>query len=221
VAPNVIAANRLQRISLAEMNCLGQISAAIADADADYERMWAQDAAAMYAYARASADATTLTPFRSPPLSSDPTEPACQGARTIRPRRNWPLTAAPEITSTGHQVMSAVPLALGSLSSSPLTTLAASLLSVTAPLSRLSSLTAPADFALGHLNSLNKAAALSEAAVIWSLRPSVGRANDAASHARFGSSASIGVLSVPRAWRRSIPRPEGLDPEPGQVDRSH
>jgi PPE-repeat protein len=219
VAPNVIGANRLQRISLAEKNCLGQISAFIADADADYEQMWVQDAAAMYAYARASADASKLTPFSSPPLSSDPIEPARQGARAIQPRR-WPLMAAPEITSTGRQVMSAIPLALNSLSSSPLATLVASLSSVTAPLSKLSSLTAPADFAVSHLNSLNKAAALSEAAAIWPLCRSVGRANDAAPRVSFGSGASIGVLSVPRAWGQSIPRPEGLDPEAGQVDRS-
>jgi PPE-repeat protein len=219
VAPNVIGANRLQRISLAEKNCLGQISAVIADTDADYEQMWVQDAAAMYAYARASADASKLTPFSSPPLSSDPIEPARQGARAIQPRR-WPLMAAPEITSTGHQVMSAIPSALNSLSSSPLATFVASLSSVTAPLSKLSSLTAPADFAVSHLNSLNKAAALSEAAAIWPLCPSVGRANDAAPRVSFGSGASIGVLSVPRAWGQSIPRPEGLDPEAGQVDRS-
>jgi PPE-repeat protein len=219
VAPNVIGANRLQRISLAEKNCLGQISAVIADTDADYEQMWVQDAAAMYAYARASADASKLTPFSSPPLTSDPIEPARQGARAIQPRR-WPLMAAPEITSTGHQVMSAIPSALNSLSSSPLATLVASLSSITAPLSKLSSLTAPADFAVSHLSSLNKAAALSDAAAIWPLCPSVGRANDAAPRVSFGSGASIGVLSVPRAWGQSIPRPEGLDPEAGQVDRS-
>jgi PPE-repeat protein len=219
VAPNVIGANRLQRISLAEKNCLGQISAVIADTDADYEQMWVQDAAAMYAYARASADASKLTPFSSPPLSSDPIEPVRPGARATQPRR-WPLMAAPEITSTGRQVMSAIPSALNSLSSSPLATLVASLSSVTAPLSKLSSLTAPADFAVSHLNSLNKAAALREAAAIWPLCPSGGRANDAAPGVSFGGGASIGVLSVPRAWGQSIPRPEGLDPEAGQVDRS-
>jgi PPE-repeat protein len=219
VAPNVIGANRLQRISLAEQNCLGQISAVIADTDADYEQMWVQDAAAMYAYARASADASKLTPFSSPPLSIDPIEPARQGARAIQPRR-WPLMAAPEITSTGRQVMSAIPSALNSLSSSPLATLVASLSSVTAPLSKLSSLTAPADFAVSHLNSLNKAAALSQAAAIWPLCPSGGRTIDAAPRVSVGSGASIGVLSVPRAWGQSIPRPEGPDLEADQLDRS-
>ena len=209
----------MQRISLAEMNCLGQISAAIADTDADYEQMWVQGAVAMYTYARASADASTLTPFSSPPHSSDPIEPAPQGARATQPCRNWPLMAAPEITSTGYQVMSAIPLTLDSLSSAPLTTLVASLSSVTAPLSKLSSLTAPADRALSHLNSLNKSAALSEAAAIRPLRQSVFRTNDVAPHVSFGSGASIGVLSVPRAWDQSIARPEGLDPDAGQVDR--
>ena len=216
----------MQRISLAEMNCLGQISAAIADTDADYEQMWVQGAVAMYTYARASADASTLTPFSSPPHSSDPIEPAPQGARATQPCRNWPLMAAPEITSTGYQVMSAITLTLDSLSSAPLTTLVASLSSVTAPLSKLSSLTAPADRALSHLNSLNKSAALSEAAAalraaaaIRPLRHSVVGTNDAAPHVSFGSGASIGVLSVPRAWDQSIARPEGLDPDAGQVDR--
>ncbi|WP_369806953.1 PPE family protein [Mycobacterium sp. 1245499.0] len=74
VSPHAIDANRLRRISLAAANCLGQLSPAVADADADYERMWAQDAAAMYAYARASAGVWKLTPFDSPPPAADPGE---------------------------------------------------------------------------------------------------------------------------------------------------
>jgi PPE-repeat protein len=219
VTPNVIEANRLQRILLAGMNCLGQLSAAIADADADYEQMWVQDAAAMYAYARASADASKLTPFTLPPVSSDPIEPTRQGASAAQRCRTRRLMTVPEITSTGYQVMSAIPVALGSLSSSPLATLVASLSSVTAPLSKLSSLTAPTDFALGHLNSLNKAAALSEAAAIWQHHPSAG-GNEGAPRVSVGRGASIGVLSVPRAWGQSLPHPEGPDAETGQVDSS-
>ena len=68
VSPAVIDANRAQRMSLVSTNCLGQTGPAIADTDAEYEQMWAQDTDAMYAYAGASADASAVTPFTSPPL---------------------------------------------------------------------------------------------------------------------------------------------------------
>ncbi len=171
VAPHVIAANRLRRISLAEANCLGQLSPAVADADADYERMWAQDAAAMYAYARASAGVWKLTPFDSPPPAADPAP-----AGVTSPSRNWALTAAPEVITTGRQVISTISDALGALSVSPLATFDTSLLSATGALSRLSSLSAPLDFALNHLSALNKAAALGRAAVMCSPRPGGRRA---------------------------------------------
>ncbi|OBA59452.1 hypothetical protein A5647_17550 [Mycobacterium sp. 1100029.7] len=206
VAPQVIAANRSRRSSLAATNHLGQLSAAIADTDADYERMWLQDAATMYVYARASASAAKLTPFSSPPLHNG----------TVPPR-NWALIAAPEITATGQQVVAAIPMALDALSSSPLTTLGASLSPVTAPLSRLSSLATPADAALGHLNSLNKTAALVSAAAMR--LPPTG-AHNTTPRVSCGSGASVGGLSVPRAWGHTAPRPEGLAQEADQVDHS-
>jgi PPE-repeat protein len=44
--------------------------------------MWAQDAAAMYAYAGGSAAATQLTPFTSPPQNTDPDAASAQAAAT-------------------------------------------------------------------------------------------------------------------------------------------
>jgi PPE-repeat protein len=217
VAPPVIDANRLRRISLAATNCLGQLSSAIADAEADYERMWAQDAAAMYAYARASAGVWKLTPFSSPP--PDPCEPACDGA-SVAASRNWALAVAPEVITTGSQVISTISEALDALSCSPLATFDASLLPITAPLSRLSSLSAPRDFALNHLNCLNKAVALNRAAVMWSPRPSGGRANQAAPRVSVGGGAAIGILSVPQAWTRSMPSPTSPSSPATPVDRS-
>lgn len=216
VAPYEIDANRLRRISLAAANCLGQLSPAIADAEADYERMWAQDAAAMYAYARASAGAWKLTPFSSPPPAIDP----CGRAGVTSPSRNWTLTVAPEVITTGRQVISSISEALAALSSSPLATFDASLLSVTAPLSKLSSLSAPLDVALKHLSSLNKAAALCRAAVMCSPRTTGGGAMHAAHRVRVGSGAAIGILSVPRAWTRSMPSPTSPSSDATAVDRS-
>lgn len=211
VAPHVIDANRLRRISLAAANCLGQLSPAVADADADYERMWAQDAAAMYTYARACAGVWKLTPFSSPP-STDP----CQPAGVDPPPRNWSLTIAPEVITTGRQVISTISEALDALSSSPLATFDASLLPVTVPLSKLSSLSAPLDVALKHLSSLNKAAALCRAAVMCS----PGRTNHAGPRVSIGNGAAIGILSVPRAWTRSMPSPTSPSSHPTPVDRS-
>jgi PPE-repeat protein len=70
VAPPVIAANRTLLAALVASNVLGQNTPAIATTEAHYAEMWAQDAAAMYAYAGSSAAASTLTPFAAPPATT-------------------------------------------------------------------------------------------------------------------------------------------------------
>lgn len=69
VAPPLIAANRALLMALVDTNFLGQNAPAIAATEAQYAQMWAQDAAAMYGYAGASAAACSLTPFARPALS--------------------------------------------------------------------------------------------------------------------------------------------------------
>lgn len=186
VAPSVVDANRAQRMSLVSTNCLGQTGPAIADTEAAYEQMWAQDTDALYAYAGASAGASKVTTFTSPP--------PCHDGAVTPARRSWVLKAAPELIAAGHRVMSTIPTTLRALSSSPLATFDVSLSPVTVSLSKLSSLSAPFDFAINHLNYLNKAAALR------SLVPKPGGAGAATVTARFGRAASIGTLSVPQAW---------------------
>ncbi|WP_176358257.1 PPE family protein [Mycobacterium persicum] len=63
VPPAEVAANRALMMALLATNFLGQNTAAIAATEAQYAEMWAQDAAAMYGYSGAAAQATTLTPF--------------------------------------------------------------------------------------------------------------------------------------------------------------
>ena len=72
VPPPVIAANRSLTMALIATNILGQNTAAIAASEAQYAEMWAQDSAAMQGYAAASAASTTLTPFTSPPQTTNP-----------------------------------------------------------------------------------------------------------------------------------------------------
>ena len=80
VPPPVIAANRAQLAALVATNLLGQNTAAIAATEAHYGEMWAQDAAAMYGYAGASASASTLTPFTPPKPTTNPAGPPVQAA---------------------------------------------------------------------------------------------------------------------------------------------
>ncbi|OBG22123.1 hypothetical protein A5764_14005 [Mycobacterium sp. 852002-51057_SCH5723018] len=190
VAPPIIDANRAELRSLVAANRLGQAGPEIAATEAEYERIWAQDVAAMYAYATASAKASTMTPFTPPPTS------AAGGAP-----RTWALRSAPEVVSTGLAVITTIPLALQAFSLSPVASLDASLGPVTSSLSRLGSLSAPSGVAISQLNSLNKAAALR-----W-LLPNQGGARGAPIAAAFGSATSIGALSVPAAWAAAAPIP--------------
>jgi PPE-repeat protein len=72
VPPPLIAANRAQLTALVATNFLGQNTPAIMATEAEYIAMWAQDAAAMYAYAGASTPASTLPPFTEPPQTTNP-----------------------------------------------------------------------------------------------------------------------------------------------------
>jgi hypothetical protein len=137
----------------------------------------------MYAYARASAEATAVTPFASPPGD--------HAAGT------WILKSAPDVVSVGGRVMAAIPAALQALSVSPLASFDASLSSATSSLSRLSSLSAPSDSAIKHLNSRNKQAAL--CALFTKPAPALFTG-------RLGRGTSIGKLSAPPAWMTATGR---------------
>ena len=66
VPPPAIAANRALLMGLIATNFFGQNTPAIMATEALYVEMWAQDAAAMYGYAAASAAAAVVTPFVAP-----------------------------------------------------------------------------------------------------------------------------------------------------------
>ena len=80
VPPPVIAANRLQLAVLVATNFLGQNTPAIAATEAEYFEFWAQDSAAMYAYATSSVAASQLTDFEQPPEVADSSGVARQAA---------------------------------------------------------------------------------------------------------------------------------------------
>ncbi|BBZ52002.1 PPE family protein [Mycobacterium heidelbergense] len=114
VPPSVIAANRSLLTSLVATNFLGQNTAAIAAAEAQYGEMWAQDAAAMYGYAADSAAASAVNPFTPPPQTTNPAGQAVQAATSAQ---TTGASAASNIQTELSQLLSAVPTALQGLTS--------------------------------------------------------------------------------------------------------
>ena len=108
VPPPVIAANRAALASLVATNIVGQNMPAIAATEAQYADMWAQDAAAMYGYAGQSAIAAQVTPFASPPQTTDSSGSAAQSAAVGQ-------TAAVSAGAGAQSSMSAAPSALQAL----------------------------------------------------------------------------------------------------------
>jgi PPE-repeat protein len=72
IPPYVVAANRVLLAALVATNFFGQNTPAIMATEAEYIEFWAQDAAAMYGYAGASAAATAFAPYQAPPNTTTP-----------------------------------------------------------------------------------------------------------------------------------------------------
>jgi PPE-repeat protein len=118
VPPPVVAANRVLVANLIATNFFGQNTPAIAVAEAQYMEMWAQDAAAMFGYAAASAAATELPPITSAPQTTNPDGTADQALAVSKaasePAGQSGQTAANATTQAASN--SAVPQALQQLS---------------------------------------------------------------------------------------------------------
>ena len=119
VPPPVIEANRAQLLLLVATNVLGQNTPAIAATEAQYDEMWAQDAAVMYGYAGASAAAATLTPFGPPPVTTDAAGLARQGAAVGQSAGSSAATQRAGGHRNGSQLISTMPQALQGLTSPP------------------------------------------------------------------------------------------------------
>jgi PPE-repeat protein len=218
----VIAANRALLMSLIATNILGQNSPVIAATEANYEQMWAQDAAAMYGYAAASATASKVTPFTSPPTTTDPAGLAKQGAAVVQATGSSVGVQAQEVILAGFQLVSTLPQALHGFSgSSTVTSFNTTLTSLSTSMSKLSSLTVPLNFAMYPLNFLDKGLGFAKAAAgpVTAAAAGAVKAVESGAHslgsvvlglggggsgatmsAAMGRGMSIGALSVPQAW---------------------
>jgi len=117
VPPPVIAANRALLMTLIATNFFGQNSPAIAATEAQYGEMWAQDAAAMYGYAGASAAAAALMPFSPPPQTTNAAGMAAQQAAVTDAASTAAQTAASTTTSAVPQTLQQLSSAAPSTSS--------------------------------------------------------------------------------------------------------
>jgi PPE-repeat protein len=112
VPPPLIAANRARLMKLIASNFFGQNSPAIAATEADYERMWAQDVAAMHGYAASASTASKLAPFTDPPaMVSQSTAPAAQATAAPAVQAEVPslltyLLQIPSATSAAASISS-------------------------------------------------------------------------------------------------------------------
>ena len=95
--PPVVAANRALLATLVATNWLGQNTPAIAATEAEYFEFWAQDAAAMYGYANASAAASQLSDFGEPPEVADSYGLARQAAAVSAASHNPVETAVKQV----------------------------------------------------------------------------------------------------------------------------
>jgi PPE-repeat protein len=214
VPPPVIVANRVLLMSLIATNIFGQNTAAIAAAETDYAEMWAQDAAAMYAYAGSSVAASQLTPFGPAPRTTNADGTTGQGA------------AAPHATAisagtgahTVSQLMSATPqpaLSLGSPTAATDPTSSSVLSQVLVgpynPLKLYSPLGGNYNFGLQNVlaefsrQNLQLAydGAVSRSAA--GLGPAVTYSGGQPVMAQVGSSGAVGNLSVPQSWASAAP----------------
>jgi PPE-repeat protein len=230
VPPAMVAANRSLLALLVATNVLGQNTPAIAATEAHYGEMWAQDAAAMYGYASASATAAQVTPFTTPPQTTNPGGLTAQAAATAQAAGTPAGTDAETLMSSAPQLISGMPQTLQGLASpqslAALTSTATdttSSSSSTSSLSELSALSTPLRMATMPMSMLSKlftagstanaARTVSTAANELDAAKSAGLgagtgavtltgigAGSPAISAGMGQATSVGPLSVPSGW---------------------
>jgi PPE-repeat protein len=220
VPPPLIAANRVQLVTLIATNLFGQNTPAIMATEAEYGEMWAQDATAMYGYAASSASASAFSTFTAPPPTTDEGGLADRGGAIAQAAG----TEAGNAQTTSAQLVSSVPQPLQGLStpgssSAMGATAGLAATGASAPTSALSSLagsgksvTKGASASLGAISNLvtsatsglnaETAGLASDVAGFGSDGPVAGL--DTATCAGFGDATSLGTLSVPPSWADAL-----------------
>src|SRR3984957_15749427 len=225
IPPPVIAANRAALAVLVATNFLGINTPAIAANEALYAEFWAQDAAAMYGYAGASAAAATLSPLTPPAQNTNPTGQSQQASavssaassngtsstlnNTLGNLQNAASAAATPAADTPTSILSA----LNSLFGVPIVgngiynigvTLAWNTAMRTAALPLLGHFLAGAPFGVTISDTAPLGAGLGFGTTLAGASSGVGGVGGAAL-AGMGSASSVGGMSVPAGWSAAAP----------------
>ncbi|MGH3553278.1 MAG: PPE family protein [Mycobacterium sp.] len=218
VPPPLIEANRMQLKSLIASNFFGQNSPAIAATEADYDRMWAQDAAAMYGYAASSSTASRLTPFTDPPRTTDPAGVAAQTAALANSAGSPAQSATP-------QLLAQLPTAMQQLAA-PAQAASPTLPSPTDLLLQIPSITSAAASSTSSSFSGAAIGTTNHALMVNALRdeaqgigpflagssgplapPTPGNVGAPVVSAGMGRASLVGTLSVPQTWAATATLP--------------
>ena len=224
IPPAAIAANRAALAVLVATNFLGINTPAIAANEAMYAEFWAQDAAAMYGYAAASAAAASaLTPLTDPAENTNPAGQAQQAAavsnavgsngtsatlnNTLGSLQNAVGAAASPAQDTFGSVMSAlnglfgVPILSNTIYNVGVT-LAWNSASMTATLAMLGHMIGMAPYGFTISDTAPLGAGLGFGTTLAGAGESMG---GAATLAGMGSASSVGGMSVPASWSAAAP----------------
>jgi PPE-repeat protein len=232
VPPPAVFSNRTQLATLIATNFLGHNAAAIAANEAEYAEMWAQDAAAMYAYAAGSAEAATMTGYTEAPQVTDVNAAQNQsnavtkatGAtgvdktalsnlvqqvpttlQNLSTGGTGTATAATDTATSGTN--STVSSLMSSLASSLPDTLPTYFMAAGTPLYGMSSILGMAQTAQGLANAASSgaAAAAGGAASAASTGASALGSLGSGVAATLGNAASLGPMAIPAGWTSVIP----------------
>src|SRR5271156_5870982 len=99
VPPAEVTANRTRLVQLLATNGFGRNLPAIAETEAEYQSMWANNSAAMSRYQAASAQASTLPQFASPTSATNPTRLATQGSAVPAATTSSTASKAPTLAA--------------------------------------------------------------------------------------------------------------------------
>ena len=225
IPPSVILANRTQLAQLVAKNTLGQYTGAIAANEAQYGEFWAQDAAAMTAYAAASSAAATLSPLTPPEQNTNPAAEGQQASAVSSAAGSNGSTAALNNSLSGLQSASSaaaspaadsvgsVLSALNGLFGTPImgnviynigVTLAWNTAMMTATLPLLGHFLAGAPFGVTISDAAPLGAGLGFGTTLAGASESLG-GGAGATLAGMGSATSVGGMSVPAAWSAATP----------------
>jgi PPE-repeat protein len=235
IPPPVIAANRAALAVLVATNFLGINTPAIAANEALYAEFWAQDAAAMYGYAGASAAAATLSPLTPPAQNTNPAGQSQQASAVSSAASSNGSTAALNNSLSGLQnaatsaanpaaalpaadTATSILSALNSLFGAPIVgngiynigvTLAWNTAMMSATLPLLGHFLAGSPFGVTISDTTPLGAGLGFGSTLAGASSGVGGVGGA-TLAGMGSASSVGGMSVPAAWSAATPAAAGV-----------